>query len=122
MPVDETKDRVYIHDLDEELADIESDEGRLVFLPDIEKHLMKVPKAVLAGESSSAQGTEVVLYKLPESLSVPEDRDVVRKAIAETRARALGQQGQTTLGGNMFEEGVANTDIAIADEDAMELE
>lgn len=121
MPIDDTKDRVYIHDLDEELADIESDEEKLVFLPDIEKHLMRVPKALLSGEGPSSTGNEVVLYKLPESLSVPEERDVVRKAIAETRARAQEQQDRQSPGDAM-EMAVVASESAVADEDAMELE
>jgi hypothetical protein len=36
--------------------------------------------------------TDLVLYNVPSSLSVPEDRDSVRKAIIETRARAREKQ------------------------------
>ncbi|KAF1353711.1 hypothetical protein BDV97DRAFT_286282, partial [Delphinella strobiligena] len=89
MHLDDTKDRVYIHSLDDELADIESDEERLIFLPDIEKKMTKIPQHVLTGTSSdSNQGQELVLYSVPASLSVPADKDSVRKAILESRQRA----------------------------------
>ncbi len=92
MQVDETKDRVYIRNLDEELADVESEEERLVFLPDIEKKLNEIPKSVLLGESYPSIGTELVLYGVPASLSVPEEHDKVRKAIIESRARVREKQ------------------------------
>ncbi len=92
MQVDETKDRVYIHSLDDELADIESEEEKLVFLPDIEKKLGKIPKSVLLGEGHPCTSNEMVLYSVPSSLSVPEEQDNVRKAIIESRARAREKQ------------------------------
>ncbi|KAK8043686.1 hypothetical protein PG993_006116 [Apiospora rasikravindrae] len=40
MELDNSKHKVYIYDLDAELSDSgESDDGKLVFLPDIQKHL-----------------------------------------------------------------------------------
>lgn len=95
MQLDDTKDRVYIHNLDDELADIESEEERLVFLPDIDKKLGmmgKIPKSVLLGEGHPSTGNEMVLYSVPSSLSVPEEQDKVRKAIIESRARAREKQ------------------------------
>ena len=94
MQLDDTKDKIYIHNLDEELADIESDEEKLIFLPDIEKKLAKIPKSVLLGEGYPcvATGNEVVLYSVPSSLTVPEEQDKVRKAIIESRARAREKQ------------------------------
>ena len=92
MQVDETKDRVYIHNLDDELSDLESEEEKLVFLPDIEKKLAKIPKSVLLGERHPSAGSEMVLYSVPTSLSVPQEYDNVRKAIIESRARAREKQ------------------------------
>lgn len=88
MHVDDTHDRVYIHDLDAELADVESDDGkeRLIFLPDIEKYFSKLPQQVLAGGQEGNR--ELVLYNVPKSLSVDEGHDSVRKAIIEARQRA----------------------------------
>ena len=94
MQLDDTKDKVYIHNLDDELSDIESEEDKLVFLPDIEKKLAGIPKSVLLGESHPATGNEVVLYSIPTSLTVPEEEDKVRKAIIESRARAREKQVQ----------------------------
>ncbi len=92
MQVDDTKDRVYIANLDDELSRDEEDaDDKIVFLPDIEKRLTKIPKALLVTTSPPTTGTELVLYNVPSSLSIPEEQDSVRKAIIETRARALQQ-------------------------------
>jgi hypothetical protein len=89
MQVDDTSDRVYIHDLDAELADIESEDEKIIFLPDIEKRLSKIPQQVLTGRHSEDDGhQELVLYSVPKSLTVDEGHDSVRKAIIEARARA----------------------------------
>lgn len=101
MHVDETKDRVYIHDLDAELAGVSDtdDEERIVFLPDIERRLNKVPRQVLTEEKSEeANGQEIVLYSVPHSLSLPEEQDSVRKAIIEARVRAREQQQKGDVG------------------------
>lgn len=95
MNVDDTKDRIYIHDLDAELASVsDADEDeRVIFLPDIERNLNRVPHQVLESESrDDATGQEMVLYSVPHSLSVPEGQDSVRKAILESRARTREQQ------------------------------
>lgn len=95
MQVDDTKDRVYIHSLDDELADIESDDEKLTFLPDIEAHLNKIPKHILTGQKlDEKEGQELVLYTVPTSLSVPSDQDSVRKAILEARQRAQDKVSQ----------------------------
>lgn len=99
MQIDDTKHKVYIYDLDAELSDSESsDDGRLVFLPDIRKHLRetRIPPSVLANRDGELAGNnlQMVLYNVPSSLSVPEGQDSVRKAILESRARARAKQGQ----------------------------
>lgn len=88
MDVEDTRDRVYIRDLDEELADIKSDEEKLIFLPDIEKRLSKLPRHILTGRAEDQEGQELVLYGVPKSLTVQEGQDTVRKAIIESRQRA----------------------------------
>ena len=88
MQVDDTKDRVYIHNLDEELSTIELEGEKLVFLPDIEKKLSKIPKSILVGDGHPTAGNEMVLYGVPSSLTIPEEQDKVRKAIIESRERA----------------------------------
>ena len=89
MRLDDTKHRVYIQSIDDELADIESDEEKLIFLPDIEEKLSKIPQHILRGSKSDEhEGQELILYSVPSSLTVPEERDSVRKAILEARQRA----------------------------------
>ena len=86
MLLDDTKDTIYIHDLEKEIADIEAEEQNVAFLPEIDKRLTTIPKSVLRGDKPA--NNELVLYRLPTSLTVPEDRDSVRKAVAEARDRA----------------------------------
>ncbi|RBR24960.1 uncharacterized protein FIESC28_02230 [Fusarium coffeatum] len=96
MQLDDSKHKVYIYNIDDELSsDSESDDpGKLVFLPDIEKHLRanRIPPSVLANSEGELAGMQVVLYSDPKSLTVPEDKDSVRKAIIESRQRAREQQ------------------------------
>lgn len=98
MHLDDTKHKVYIYDLDAELSESESsDDGRLVFLPNIEKHLResRIPASILANsEGELAGNNQLVLYNIPSSLTIPEEQDNVRKAIIETRARAREKQDQ----------------------------
>lgn len=89
MQVDDTRDRVYVHDLDAELADVDTEERGLVFLPDIEQYFSKLPQQVLAHKKDNDhEGQELVLYGVPKSLTVDEGRDSVRKAILDARQRA----------------------------------
>lgn len=98
MQVDSTAHKVYIYDLDAELSDSDSsaDEGKLVFLPDIERHLRstRIPPHILANSEGELAGhnQQLVLYNVPSSLTVPEEQDSVRKAIIETRARTRERQ------------------------------
>ena len=92
MHLDDTKDKVYVYNLDDEISDIESEEKKLVFLPDIEKGLSKIPKHVLTSHNPPHMNNELILYAVPESLSVPREQDNVRKAIIETRERAREKQ------------------------------
>lgn len=99
MQLDDSKHKVYIYDLDAELSESESDDGKLVFLPDIEKHLRasRIPQSIRANSEGELAGNkQLVLYNIPSSLTVPEEQDSVRKAIIEARARARAGQGQTT--------------------------
>ncbi|KAI8624116.1 hypothetical protein F5Y19DRAFT_339362 [Xylariaceae sp. FL1651] len=115
MQLDDTKHKVYIYDLDAELSSADensesesslpgspnSSRGRLVFLPDIEKHLSltRIPPFVLANNDGELGGynikdMQMVLYSdtQPSSLTVPPEQDSVRKAILEARARARQKQ------------------------------
>ncbi|KXX78163.1 hypothetical protein MMYC01_204273 [Madurella mycetomatis] len=96
MRLDDTKYKVYIYNLDDELSesDAESESGKLLFLPDIEKHLRtsRIPPLLLPKPENATAGKELVLYSVPSSISVPEDKDSVRRAIIEARARAREKQ------------------------------
>jgi hypothetical protein len=98
MQLDDTKHKVYIYDLDAELSESESsDDGKLVFLPDIEKHLResRIPPSILANSEGELAGNkQLILYNVPSSLTVPEEQDNVRRAIIETRARARAKKEQ----------------------------
>jgi hypothetical protein len=97
MQLDDTKHKVYIYDIDDELtSDDESDDGKLVFLPDIEKHLKenRIPRHILANDDGEIAGMQMVLYSDPKSISVPESKDGVRKAIIESRDRLREKQKQ----------------------------
>ncbi|GAD98517.1 hypothetical protein AOR_1_2034 [Paecilomyces variotii No. 5] len=92
MLLDDTEHTTYIYDLDREFKEIEAQEGCIAFLPEIEKRLISIPKAVLA--DSKPQNNELVLYQVPTSLTVPKEQDNVRKAIIESRARAREKQAE----------------------------
>lgn len=92
MQLDDTKDKVYIYNLEDELRGIDEEEGSLIFLPDIDRKLTKIPKSVLTSTSQPLANQEMVLYTVPSSLTVPEDKDNVRKAIIETRERVRQKQ------------------------------
>lgn len=100
MQVDDTKHKVYIYNLEDELSsESEPEDGadsKLVFLHDLEKHMRanRIPPHVLADPRADddAAGRELVLYTVPKSLSVPQEQDSVRKAILEARARARTAQ------------------------------
>ncbi|ETS00903.1 hypothetical protein M419DRAFT_25410 [Trichoderma reesei RUT C-30] len=110
MQLDDSKHKVYIYDLDAELSsDSDNDEGKLIFLPDIEKHLResRIPRGVLANDEGQLAGMQLVLYSDPKSLSVPEERDGVRRAIIEARQRAREAQAQKN-GGTYSTNGTAS--------------
>ncbi|KAL8649323.1 MAG: hypothetical protein Q9226_005622 [Calogaya cf. arnoldii] len=114
MQLDDTKDKVYIHNLDAELADLESDEETPIYLPDIEKKLSKIPRSVLMGRSAPVTSNQIVLYNVPSSLSVPQEQDNVRRVIIDSRTRAREKQAQereaTHENGADFRNGIAYLD------------
>ncbi|KAI0474042.1 hypothetical protein GGR56DRAFT_676478 [Xylariaceae sp. FL0804] len=108
MQLDDTRHKVYVYDLDDELSSApsspsssddelssSSSSGRLVYLPDIARHMMRrrghLPPLLpsLNPNPSPADDMQLVLYREPASLlSVPPDRDPVRRAVAEAREQA----------------------------------
>lgn len=107
MRLDDTKDKVYIYNLDDELSSSDDEAVEKVrFHPDLEKHLQKskIPTSLLANRDGELAGinirdAQLVLYDVPKSLTVPEGQvDSVRKAIIETRARARAAREAETKG------------------------
>ena len=90
MQLDDTRYRVYISNLDDELSSDDAKDENIVFLPQVEKRLTKIPRSVMASSSPPVTSTnqELVLYRVPTSSSYPEESDSVRRVIMETRARA----------------------------------
>ncbi|KAL2862174.1 hypothetical protein BJX68DRAFT_260967 [Aspergillus pseudodeflectus] len=89
MMLDDTKHTVYIHDLEQELEEPLFLQDGLTILPGLSDRL-SMPKLLVS--SAKPECKEVVLYREPESLSIPKDKDQVRRALIETRERArLGQ-------------------------------
>jgi len=101
MDIEDTAHKVWIHDLDAELASVgDGVDGvgtdNVIFIPDIEKKLNKIPRHVLVGRKDEddinlelLEGAgQLILYNVPTSLTVPTELDGVRKAIIESRARA----------------------------------
>ncbi|CAF9933155.1 MAG: hypothetical protein GOMPHAMPRED_007161 [Gomphillus americanus] len=91
MNVDDSRDRIFIHSLEDELADLSSDEEHPIFIPDIERRLNMLPTALLRPDHVSRASNELVLYEVPSSLSIPIEKDSARKAIMESRHRAQQQ-------------------------------
>lgn len=140
MALDDTKHKVYIYNIDDELSsesETESDRDKVIFLPDIEKHLRanRIPPHILSPPSvEDLADKQLVLYQVPSSISVPEEQDSVRKAIIEARARVRERQRAERQGGgraiNGFGgDGLMTVEGAIGDQpvvdddpDAMELD
>jgi anthranilate phosphoribosyltransferase len=127
MEVEDSPHRVFIHDLAAEFSDIESDEENPIFLPDIEKHLSKIPQHVLMGpEPKTNEHNQMVLYNVPTSLTVPEAQDNVRKAIVEARQRIRQKQANPlTEPERISSSNPANTMAHIppaVEEDAMDID
>ncbi|KAG6116448.1 hypothetical protein E4U13_001867 [Claviceps humidiphila] len=121
MQLDDSKHKVYIYSLDDEITSesSEDEDGKLIFLPDIEKHLRekRIPPHILADSDGQLGGMQLVLYSDPKSLSVPEEQDGVRKAIIEARQRAREKQRLEREGAG--EESLSGME---SDGDAMDLD
>jgi len=97
MAVDETSHRIVINDLNAEIAAIEAEEptNDTLFLPDIDKKISAIPQNILnPRKESNDSNTQLILYRDPMSISVPESEDAVRKAIIEARRRTRERQAR----------------------------
>jgi len=98
MPVDETADRVWVHDLDAEIREIEAEEARNnngIQISEAGKGYSKLPEHVLRQSPTvedPAKSLQMILYRDPVSISVPQEEDAVRKAIIEARRRMREKQ------------------------------
>jgi hypothetical protein len=101
IDANDDKHKVYIYNLDDELSsESETEDGKLVFLPDIDKHLRSrrvgvspsIPPPIAPNSEGELAGMQLVLYNVPSSISVPEEQDGVRRAIIEARARLRDKQ------------------------------
>lgn len=141
MQLDDSKYKVYIYNLEDELTSSESEaengadnNGKLIFLPDIEKHLkqnrLAIPNQLLNSSSQPSPdpdylNKQLVLYSIPASITVPEEQDSVRKAILEARARmrekhlataeSSSQQQQQIQQMQQMQEVNNNSDLGLTD-------
>lgn len=101
MSVDDTTDRIWVHDLDAEIAEIEAEEARhrneIQLNNAADQEIGKIPQHLLQGNTTK-QGApanmQMVLYRDPISISVPEEHDAVRKTIIEARRRMREKQAE----------------------------
>ncbi|KAM5457500.1 hypothetical protein MaudCBS49596_000695 [Microsporum audouinii] len=129
MQVDDTKTRVYITDLEEEIAEIEAEERRQTFkfMPGMEKKLMSVPESVLTHKPKPEErNNELVLYRVPASLGIPTEQDSVRAAMTDARERARERMTEA-YGGQAEGEGTPAMSVdgeqsPVYDSDPMEID
>lgn len=82
MLLDDTKYTTYIHDIDRELEDTETQEDHISFLPDIEKALTAIPRAIL--ERPSTANNELVLYRTPAYFTLPVEKSQAKRSSTDT--------------------------------------
>jgi len=91
MLLDDTKYTSYVHDIDREIEDIESHEEHIVFLPDIEKTLAAIPRAVLG--QPKPRNNELVLYRPPEyfaaPVEIPQAKEESTNAVSSSKPRSI---------------------------------
>ncbi|KAL5615449.1 hypothetical protein BROUX41_005494 [Berkeleyomyces rouxiae] len=100
MQLDDSRHKVYIYNIDDELSSSESEpeDGRLIMLPDLKKHLLAnrmplpIPPVVRPSPEGELAGMQLVLYREPAALTVPEADDSVRRAVVEARQRIRDRQ------------------------------
>ena len=90
MLLDDTQHTIFIHDIDREIEDSNSQEDTVNFLPGFTGN--SIPSFLILGTKPT--GNELVLYQEPTSLTIPKEEDNVRRAIAETRARTREKQAE----------------------------
>ncbi|KAJ9661802.1 hypothetical protein H2198_001767 [Neophaeococcomyces mojaviensis] len=115
MPVDETSDRVWVHDLDAEIREIEAEEAKNkngIQISEAGKEYSKLPEHILRQSlkvEDPAKSLQMVLYRDPISISVPQEEDAVRKAILEARRRMRERQHEERVAEVAFDAGAQVT-------------
>ncbi|KAI5847245.1 hypothetical protein DFP73DRAFT_373861 [Morchella snyderi] len=125
---------VFVHNLDDELLSDEDEDAKgIVFLPDIEKKLTRVPYDIARGSSGGGEmrqpqqaetSTALVLYTVPTSLTVSAEQDGVKRAIIEARERIRKKQAEEirasmNRNSELIDSGVFGSE---RDPDAMDIE
>ncbi|KAH0609017.1 uncharacterized protein H6S33_001245 [Morchella sextelata] len=125
---------VFVHNLDDELSSDEDEDAKgIVFLPDIEKKLTRVPYDIARGSSGGGEmrqpqkagtSTALVLYTVPTSLTVSAEQDDVKRAIIEARERIRKKQAEearanVNINSEVIDGGVFESE---RDPDAMDIE
>jgi len=102
MRVDDTADRIWVHDLDAEIAEIEAEEAKereaeRIKLSEAGIQYAKIPDHLWKQNNHAndpASNMQMILYQDPISISVPAEDDAVRKTIVEARKRIRENQPQ----------------------------
>lgn len=101
MSIDDTTDRIWVHDLDAEIAEIEAEEARhkneIQLNNAADQEIGKIPQHLLRGNAThndAQSNMQMILYRDPISISVPEEHDAVRKTIIEARRRMREKQAE----------------------------
>ncbi|POS84961.1 hypothetical protein EPUL_002960, partial [Erysiphe pulchra] len=94
MQIEDTKNKVFIHDLEAEILEVQSEEAKLIIHPEIEKHLrdIRFTPQFIAPTSTSHEDKQLILYNEPGSITIPEELDSVKRIIVETRCRIREKQ------------------------------
>ncbi|KHJ35998.1 hypothetical protein EV44_g6269 [Erysiphe necator] len=94
MQIEDTKNKVFIHDLEAEILEVQSEEAKFIIHPEIEKHLRdcRFSPQIITSFSSSHEDKQLVLYNDPSSITIPEEFDSVKRIIIETRSRIREKQ------------------------------
>lgn len=96
MTVDETADRVFVRDLDSEIAEIEAEEARVsqgIELSQAAEEYSKIPDHVLnRNKVRHEPEMQLILYRDPISITVSEENDAVRRAVIAARQRMRDKQ------------------------------
>lgn len=134
MSVDDTSHKIWVGDLDAEIAEIEANEAREkneALLSDAAgQEIGKIPQHLLRSNTANSDersNMQMILYKDPISISVPEEHDAVRKTIIEARRRVREKQAEDLHRGSSSESLTHSTSPIVSadnddEEDSMDID